>query len=228
MNELSKSSSLLKTGGILAILLGVTRLLAGLGYVLLPTELRLFSAGPNFLPAFNQNPNLLLTIFWIETAAGILGIGVIPAISSLVKNGNEGVIRWVSNLAFLGFGFSAAGYLLSIVRIPVISNEFVAGDASTKAALAVVWRSSIDLMGFWGYGTVGVWILVLCWLNIKNKIFPSGLSYLGILTGILYILIPIGVELKTQVVILLVSVVGAVVGPVWYIWIGIVMRQKNS
>jgi hypothetical protein len=228
MNELSKSSNLLKTGGVLAILLGVTRLLAGLGYVLLPPELRLFSAGPNFLPAFNQNPDLLLAVFWVETAAGILGIGVIPALASFVKNENEGLVRWVSNLAILGFGFSAAGYLLSIVRIPVIASAFVAGDASTKAALAVVWRSSIDLMGFWGYGTVGVWILVLCWLSMKNKIFPSVLSILGILAGILYILIPIGVELKAQTVILLVSVIGAVVGPIWYIWVGIVTRQKTS
>ena len=162
MNESIDNSSILKVGSVAAVLLGVTRILAGGGYLLLPPELRLLSAGPNFLPAFNQNPNLLLAIFWVEAVAGILGIGVIPALTSLVKKENEGLIRWVSNLAIIGFAISTAGYLLSIVRIPVIAHAFVAGDASTKAALAVVWRSSPDLMGFWGYGTIGIWILVLC------------------------------------------------------------------
>ena len=79
---------------------------------------------------------------------------------------------------------------LSYAGLPGIAAAFVAGDASTKAALAVVWRSSPDLLGFWGYGAIGIWVLVVSILALRGKDLSSILNIIGILLALLYILVP--------------------------------------
>lgn len=148
--------SLLKLGGACAILLGVAKLIASAAYFVVPPEQRLSVPGTLFLPSFAQDSTFLMTIFWLEALVGVLGLAVIPAMSGLVRAANEGWVRWTSNLALVGYAVSAIGYTLTIARLPAIAAAFVAGDASTKAALAVVWKSSPDLFGLWGYGAIGV------------------------------------------------------------------------
>ena len=150
----------------------------------------------------------------------------IPALSSLVQDGNEGWVRWAATLATAGFIISSVGYTLSIAKLPGIALAFVHGDASTKAALAAVWKSSIDLFGLWGYGTVGLWIFVVSSSALRKTEFPKALAYLGILYGILFLLVPAGTIFKMQTPLLAAAVLGATVGPIWWIWTGTDVEKR--
>ena len=225
MKETRTKDSLVTLGGYAAILLGITRILASGAYLLLPAEQRLSSPGPQFLPSFAQNSSVLMSVFWIETAAALIGLLVIPAVTSRVRSVHEGWARWASTLATIGYAVSAVGYTLSAARIPGIAKAFVAGDAATKAALAVVWRSSPDLFGLWGYGAIGLWVLVVCLLGMRNRAFPQLHLILGILVAANYLIIPVGLLLKVSQLFIIGSIIGIVLGPVWYIWTGLLLLR---
>ena len=222
-----KNNQVLRFGGLFAILLGVAKLLSGGFYLLLSPDLRAEVPAAKFLPAFAQGSALLTNLFWVEALVGVLGVAVIPALSSLVQDGNEGWVRWAANLATAGFIISSVGYTLSIAKLPGIAAAFVKGDASTQAALAATWKSSIDLFGLWGYGTVGLWIFVVNFFASKQADFPKTLAYLGILYGVLFLLVPAGTIFKMQAPLLAAAVLGATVGPIWWIWTGMTLRKTS-
>jgi hypothetical protein len=219
-----KDVSLLKLGSVCAILLGLAKIVSSGIYVLLAADLRAEVPAARFLPAFAQNPSLLLTFFWVETLVGVLGLAAVPAVSSLVRSANEGWARWAANLASAGFVVAAVGYSLSIARLPGIASAFVAGDAATKAALAATWKSSIDLFGLWGYGAIGFWVLVVSLLSLQQKDAAKLLAYLGILHAALFLLVPAGALFKSQGILLVVAGAGLIVAPIWWIWMGLNLR----
>lgn len=223
-----KDNSLLKLGGMCAILLGIAKVLSAGIYLMLAPDLRAEVPAARFLPAFANNSSMLISFFWVETLVGVLGLAVVPALSSLVKSTNEGWTRWTSNLASAGFLVSAVGYSLSIARLPNIAKAFVAGDAATQAALAATWKASIDLYGLWGYGAVGLWVLVVSLLAMQSNNFPKLLSYLGILHAVLFLLIPVGAIFKMSSILVLVAGAGIIVAPIWWIWIGLTLRKSTN
>jgi hypothetical protein len=223
-----KDNSVFRLGGAMAILLGIAKLLSSVGYLLLPAAQRQTAKGPVFLPSYAQSPGLLNAIFWSEALVGIFGLAVVPALASLVHSRSEGWTRWASTLAMAGFVVTSVGYMASIARVPGIATAFVAGDASTKAALAVVWRSSPDLLGFWGYGAIGIWVLVVSILALRGNALPTILNIIGILLAILYILVPISVTQKSATLQLGIAGLGALLAPIWYIWIGVALWMHRA
>jgi hypothetical protein len=145
-------------GSQFAILLGIAKVVSPVLYIMMPAGLRAEVPAKTFLPAFNADPNLLLAFFGTESLVGIFGLAVIPAVNALVKGRNEGWVSFGGNLALIGFGVSTTGYLLSMARLLAIAKAFVSAP-STQAVLAVTWKASIYLLGFWGYAAVGLWIL---------------------------------------------------------------------
>jgi hypothetical protein len=213
--------SLTKLGGQAAVALGVIAAASSALYVVLPADLQASVPAARFLPAFAADPTLLIVIFWTQAIVGILGIAVVPAVTGIVRDLNEGWTRWVSTLAIIGFAVSSIGYLLSLERLPRIAAAFVAGDASTKAALAVTWKASIDLFGLWGYGAVGLWVLVVSVLALRASRFATWLAALGIVVGLVYLLVPIGTVLKIQPLLTVSAAAGALLGLIWYLAVGL-------
>jgi hypothetical protein len=222
-----KNTQVLRFGGMFAILLGLAKLLSGGLYLLLSSDLRAEVPAAKFLPAFAQGSSFLISLFWVEALVGVLGVAVVPALSGLVEEGYEGWVRWAATLAIAGFIISSVGYTLSIAKLPGIALAFVKGDDSTKAALAAVWKSSVDLLGLWGYGTIGLWIFTASISALKKVVLPKGLVYLGIIYGILFLLVPAGTIFKMQTPLLAAAVLGATVGPVWWIWTGLTLRKVS-
>jgi hypothetical protein len=220
-----KDNSLLKLGGIFALLLGVIKVVGSLAYLVLPANLRAEVPGPVFLPAFASNPTPLMILFWEEALVGILGLGFVPALVALVKDQNEGWISWGRNLGQFGFAISSVGYLLSIARLPTIAKAYVAGDASTQAALAATWKASIDLTGVWGYAAVGAFILIASLLALRGGALPRWVGWLGVVVSIPHFMVPLGAYFKIQS-LLIGAVIIALLLPVWYIAVGLVMRGR--
>jgi hypothetical protein len=221
-----KDKSLLKLGSVCAVLLGIAKIVSAVLYLVLPADLRAEVAGKIFLPAFFANPTPLLSFFWVEAAVGILGIALVPALSSLVKTKNEGWVSWSSNLALIGYAVSTTGYLLSIARLPLIATTFV-NAPETQSVLAATWKASIDLFGFWGYAAIGFWILIVSLLAVRFSVMPRWLAVLGLILSIPHLLIPFGTLLKSQPLLIGIAVVGLAL-PVWYIGVGWFLNKKAA
>jgi len=222
-----KDNSLIKIGAFLALLMGIVKIIDPILYLIMPAQLRAEVPAPVFLPAFNQDPSLLMAFFWLEALVGIIGIGLVPVLSSLVRQKSEGWVTWVSNLAIFGYGVSSVGYLLSIARLPGIAKAFV-DNPSLQPALAATWKASIDLLGVWGYAAVGAWLLVVSILALQNAILPRWLAIVGIATGVLHLLLPFGTYFKIQEILLFVAVAGFVALPIFYLGVFLQLRKRAS
>ena len=212
--------SLARLGGFCAILLGLISAAGSALYVILPADLQASVPAPRFLPAFAKDSMVLVAIFWSQAAVGILGLAVVPAVTRVVAEVHQGWSRWMSNLAIVGFAVSSVGYFLSLERLPRIAAAYVAGDLSTQAALAAVWKSSIDLFGVWGYGAVGAWVFVISVLAFRASRFTVPLNIVGLAAGVVYFMVPVATIFKVQALISLAAVVGVPIGLVWYLWVG--------
>ena len=150
-----------------------------------------------------------------------------PALVALVKEEDNGWLIWGRTLALTGYAVASIGYLLSIARLPTIARAYVAGDASTQAALAATWKASIDLPGVWGYAAVGFLILVASLIALCNGAMPHWLAVLGIVIAVPHFMIPFGAYFKLQTVLIIADVV-ALALPVWYIGVGVLMRKNPA
>ncbi len=141
-----------------------------------------------------MNPN-------ITSLGGVCSVllGVLSAVAGLVyfllpeQQRLGGWLRWASNLAVVGFAVSGVGSFIVLGRLPAIAAAFERGDAATQAALAAVWRTTLDPFGLWGYGAIGLWILTVALTMARqtDSHFPAALGYLGIVAAVVHWLVPI-------------------------------------
>ena len=224
-----EEKSVVKLGGVCSVIVGILYVLIGVTFLLVPAEQQ---GGIDdivmFLPSFHQNPTAM-TLLYVEFALGaLLAIAAVPAITGLVRTVNEGWARWTSNLAFLGFALVAIYYFQMIAIAPSQAAAFVAGDASTKAALAV--PTGVDPQFLLRYGVIGLWILVISILALKGKMLPTMLSVVGIVAAVLYWVLAVNDALGVATVVrpILAIAGGVIAGPVWFIWIGIRLLKATS
>jgi hypothetical protein len=183
-------------------------------------------AGKIFLPAYAQGHGLINSLFWAEALVGVFGLAVVPALAKLLTNDeNEGWVKWTSSLATVGFAVTAIGYFLTLARLPGIASTFVNSEPSTQTALAVTWKSSPDLFGFWGYGAIGIWALCISLAMLRRAGSPKVLAYIGLLVAVLYLIVPVGTYFKIQPLLLIAAGAGLIAAPIWYIWLGINLRR---
>ena len=224
-----EEKSVAKLGGVCSIIVGILYVLIGVTFLLVPAEQR---GGiddlAGFLPSFHQNPTAMMLLY-VEFALGaVLAIAAVPAISGLVRSVNEGWTRWTSNLAFLGFALVAIYYFQMIAIAPSRAAAYVAGDASTKAALAV--PTGVDPQFLLRYGCIGLWILVISILALKGRKLPTLLNIVGILAAVLYWALAandaLGVAMAVRPIIAVAG--GVIAAPIWYFWVGIKSLKASS
>ncbi len=221
-----KKNNLYIVAGLMSILIGIIKIWSAIAYLIIPADQRATVPGKVFLPAYAGNPGMINSLFWAEALVGVLGLAVIPALVKLLTTDeNEGWVKWTGNLATVGFAVTAIGYFLTLARLPGIAAAFVKGDPSTQAALAVTWKSSPDLFGFWGYGAIGIWALCVSLTILRNADMSKLFGYTGLLVSVLYIIVPVGTYFKIQPLLLTAAGGGLILAPVWYIWLGINLRR---
>ena len=103
------------------------------------------------------------------------------------------------------------------------------GTDAIRATLTVPGAPQwIDVQGWLAYGAVGLWILVVSLLALRSNAWPKGLSYLGILGAFIYFLALASIVIPSLFLsgaIIFVGVIGAVLAPIWFGWMGIYLRR---
>lgn len=217
-----------RVGGVCAILVGVLTAMAGITYLFLPEAQRLQVPGAELLPSFAEGGNVLRLELLELGLVGIFGLGAVAALSRLVATDRGGWLRWAGTVATVGFAVTAVGQFLTIERLPRVADAFVAGDEATRAALAAVWKSTLDPYAIFGFGGVGFWILVLSIIGLRERGGLRPLWSLGIAVGIMYGLVPLGQLFESSALIILAAVAGGILAAVWYVWAGSVVTRARG
>ena len=113
-----KDNSLYKLGGIASIIVGISYLVIGVTTLLLPSSLNGMPEAISPFFYFEANRGLLLTNYWAFTIGAIFALAMIPAVSAIVLQLNEGWVRWTASLATLGFVVAILDNYWAIVETP--------------------------------------------------------------------------------------------------------------
>jgi Domain of unknown function (DUF4386) len=223
-----KDKTLGRLGGICSSLLGILYLLIGITYLLLPAEQKQGAATDVFLTSFAQNPTTQIIQFWLFALSGLIGIAVVLAVSENVRSGNEGWVRWTSNLAILGFAVVAINNFRSLGFQPGLAAAYLTGDAVTRTVIEFGGPFSLDPQNWLGFGAVGLWVLVVSLLALRAGTWPKLLSYAGMATAVAYWLVVAGAILNQETLITIAAALGGIIlAPIWYIWTGRRLQQAS-
>ena len=228
MNE----KSIVKLGGICAVIVGILYVLVGITYLLLPEAQK---GGPEIedfakiLLSVSQDPILTILLYVEFALIGVIAFAAVPAISGLVQTVNEGWARWTRNLAYLGFAVLAISYFRAIALVPWRAAAYAAGDASTRAAIAGSGSFLVDPHGWLSFGAVGLWFLVVNILALRGGLLPKLLGIIGIVGAILYGLVVAGNVTGIVILSMIAAGLGGIiVAPIWFIWIGVRLSRTTS
>jgi hypothetical protein len=223
-----KESALGKLGGFCSILLGVSYVLVGVLYLLLPADQKSAPTDLAFYTSVLQSPGLLRIYYLMFALGAVLGLGAVPAISESVRSVHEGWVRWTANLAFVGFAVTAIDFF-KVWAIQVYRAEiFVNADASARTAISAT-SDGLDPQGWLSFGMVGAWVLAVSLLALRANLWPKSLSYAGIALASIYWLIVVGFVFGIDLLLSIAAALGGVVlAPIWYIWVGLRLRQAEQ
>jgi hypothetical protein len=196
MNRNSVSS----LGGAFSILVGISYIVVGVAFLLLPAAQQPGSDDfGDFITSYAESPTVLNIEYWAFAIGALLALGVVPAIYKLVRSASEGWVRWASNLAYLGFSFTALGFLRIIALLPEEAAAYAGGNAALVVSLAA----------------------------LRTEGMPALWAYVGIVAAVAYWLVVAGNVLEIPILIAIAAGVGGIIlAPIWYIWIGLRLRRS--
>lgn len=161
--------------------------------------------------------NLLSALFL--TLGGLFAIKVFTALYQMLKESDEG---FAVTIVVLG----VAGALGTMVH----GGYDLANAINPPAMANLDLPSQVDPRGLLAFGITGLAVLKASWLMGKTKIFPQNLSYLGLLSGILLIIIYLGrlivLDPTSPVLKYPILIEGFIVNPLWYLWLGYIFQKK--
>lgn len=220
------NNSLGRLGGLCAILLGISYVLIGILFLLMPADQRPGSDAIAFYGYVAENPTLIRAYYLVFALGAVVGLGAVPAISEKVRPLHEGWMRWMTSLAYLGFAVTAIDNFGFWATQAYRAMAFVKADDPIRRALDIN-APGLDTQAFLGFGGVGAWVLVISLLALRGNTWPRLLSYLGIAVASSYWLVVAGNLFDTGLFLSIAAALGGVLlGPVWYIWVGLILRRE--
>ncbi len=222
---MKSGDSFLKVTGILAIVVGILYLIIGVNYLFIP-EAQKDYLQPEFWPSFSEKPANGIIQSTAFALIGLLALGLIPVITKMIRGESSDFLRWMMYLGLLGFAVHAVDEIRTMTLGLRIADAYVEGDSSTKNAIAALGLQHIDPLHICKFGLVGLWMIVINFYAITKKSLPTILCIIGIIGGLAFWLDLVGNVLIAIPIITIAAITAIVLGPIWFIWLGVVMRNR--
>lgn len=237
MNE-TQLKSIYRFGGWISLVVAVGFFLVGILVAIDPAE-RL--RGEAIYQAFAEHPTIPLLWRYLFVAIGILSVAVINALGRYVRRPGdehwEGIMQFCTITALAGTILSALDWMREIIGISLLAEAHTAGNQVAIAALKMDAHLSFDPHFIWKFGLLGFFYFLISLLAWKNGSLPRGLTFWGILTGVLLNLamvfgitdtvIPIG-EGQIAAMQIPAAIGGSICGPVFHCWLGLLLIRAGA
>jgi hypothetical protein len=145
------------------------------------------------LPAFVAGGNSLVWT-WFATAwsYAILAVPILLLPSQLGRR-DDPALRAATFMGATSVVLSLIGFLRWVFVVPPLARAFVAGDATTKAAVDAAWTAQHQLGGallgeHLGQLLVIGWSLTISVIIVRTRVLPRWLGLIGIAVSALYVL----------------------------------------
>ncbi len=136
-------------------------------------------------------------------------------------------VRSAGPLATLGLVLALAGTLGAALH----GAYDLANVLHPEAAGTLGGPFPADPRGFLTFGVAGLGVLALSWAGMSSARLPRNLLWLGMLFGVVLVVIYLGrliVLDANSMLVLGPAVVGAVLSPIWYGWLGYLLLQGRA
>ena len=125
------------------------------------------------------------------------------------------------------------GYVLALVGAfgaAMHGGYDLANLANPPASVATDLPNSVDPRGLGTFALTGLALAVTGVLILRGAPLPRGLAYLGFLSAALLVFVYIGrlviLNPKNPALLTCAVVDGYVVNPIWFVWLGLLLRQS--
>jgi Domain of unknown function (DUF4386) len=164
---------------------------------------------------------------WLAALAAFLAIAGVLALSDEVRPAHEGLVRWTSTLAIIGYAVLAITNVADVYQIRRMAFGYAQLDQSAQSALEAMGYGTLDPTLGLRFITIGPWFLAAGWLSLRNGLLPKGLAYLGVIAGVVALSFVVVSFLELQTLTLMTAALSVVFHPLWLIWTGIVLGRDK-
>lgn len=232
------NKSIFKWAGIASILMSIGFVLIGVLITLDPVER---VRGEAFWQVFYEQPYLNLSWRWSFVVVSLLTLAVIPALAAYVRSKDgewDGLWLYATTLAYIGAASGALEWLRNLKMVEPFLEAYQTGDPMAQIAAKTTAIGSIDPEGFFRYGGLGLWYILMCVMALRYHKMSRTVAYTGIGCGVGYIttlvfgitdtIIMIG-STPLSVQALAAMVAGVFAAPIFHIGLGLLLlRQAGS
>ena len=187
------------------------------------------------LTKFHDGGSTLILVWWLF---GILGIPLLIALPELGKKLEEQSkvsVRWITTLGIIGLIVQMIGLLRWTFVVPLIANNYISGDESTKAAAKVAFEVVHQYGGVVLGEHIGqlfsiLWTVMMTLTFSRLNFLPKWMILLGYISSFIYVLAQ--TELFATVItdFIVINWAGFVGSSLWLVWLialGIYLQQKQ-
>jgi hypothetical protein len=222
-------ASMAKVGSICSILAGAIFAISGVTFFFLVGHFD-FDSIQSISEYFRAVPGALTILAVVNvgaTLASFLAIAGVLALSDGIRPANEGLVRWTSTLAIIGYAVLAISDIADLYQIKRMVVGYAQIDKSAQSALEAVGIGSLDPTLFLRYITFGPWFLTAGWLSLQKNQLPKVLAWLGVIAGIAALLFVLVSCLDLQTLTMITVIITLVFHPLWLIWTGLELGKNK-
>lgn len=182
------------------------------------------------LTKFHEGGSSLVFTWW---AFAILGLPLLIAYVLIGQKleGRLGFIKWVTTLGIISGIVQIIGLLRWVFIVPVIASNYVAAtDAATQATAKMSFQVIHQLGGVLLGEHLGqlftiTWTIMISVAFMKLKMFPKWVSWLGIISSIIYLLAQLDLFATVIPGFPVLDWAGLVGSSLWLLWLIIIGWQ---
>ncbi len=216
-----RNESILKLGGIVSILQCVLFYIIALSALGLGVD-NLITKG--FGNLYQESPWLFALFCAALILIALLGVAITPAEKELLKEADNGLATWGSNLAY--FGHMGTIAFFSWWLIFANSNQEQVSSASANIILPLKWGIMFELF------FVGLWVWIIAYVIFRHGILSRRFGFISIAKAISFWFAFIAVLVNEKIMMLSgVALATAIFGPWWHAWIAakyLLPQKKGS
>jgi hypothetical protein len=191
---------------------------------------------------------------WAAIAVAIGGVAYSAAFVIAIESDSSGALNASSLILMVGSvlatavllalfgrlretdpGFAAWGALLGIVGLIGSAlhggHDLAVAIKAPGGTVATLAANPTDPRGLSTFALTGLGVLVLSWLIVRGREFPSRLGYLGMIASLMLIVVYLGRLLifdpKNPFLLTVAVLSGFVVNPAWFAWVGLTLLGRE-
>lgn len=221
-----------RLGGYAAWALACTLILTVAAYVLLPGR----PADTNtILNVAGTSPGWFRFLYGIIALGGVFGLAVVGPLTALAGDTPPAWVAWSRRLAYVAFAVTVVQGVRMATVLPELGALYhgcfrcpVNLATQQDVARGVYVALPIDPYYLVIFGGVSLWTLAVSAAALLSGTLPRLVPYLGIALSVGYWLIIVTLASGHPTLFALASVItGVFLGPLWYVWLGVLLTAPK-